>query len=49
MKPNTRHCYREWPGRKSSRDVLGFEIGSGLGKGRVGSQRHEDARVLEPG
>ena len=35
-------------GRKSSRDVLGFEISSGLGKGRVGSQRHEDARVLEP-
>ena len=36
-------------GRKSSRDVLGLEIGSGLGKGRVGSQRHEDAKVLEPG
>ena len=36
-------------GRKSSRDVLGLEIGSGLGKGIVGSQRHEDAKVFEPG
>ena len=35
-------------GSKSSRDVLGLEVGSGPGKGRVGSQRCEDARVLKP-
>ena len=34
--------------RKSSKDVLGLKIGSGLGKGRVGSQRCEDARVFKP-
>ena len=34
--------------RKSSKDILGLKIGSGPGKGRVGSQRCEDARVFKP-
>ena len=36
-------------GRKDSRDVLGLKTGSKLGKGRVGGQKCEDARVLKPG
>jgi len=34
--------------RKNSEDVLGFETSHGPSKGRVRSQRHDDAKVLKP-
>ena len=45
----TRNGHGAENGRKSNRDVLGLEIGSELGKGKVGSQRCDDARVLKLG